>query len=261
MVPADRNISITGHFGAARARLCAMLAAVVITLVASLVHADFSLAMAQQARGAGEQSSGETAEAEPPRRVIIRFLTTSDFPPFNSLDEDGQLSGLNIDLARAICLDLAVTCDIRARPWDELIPAIERGEADAIIAGQAITKAHLAHLDFTLAYFNTPARFASLVGTKLTIGSNGLAGRKVGVARGTAHAAYLKDFFSRAEIVEFATPELVREALQRKELDAIFDDGVSLVFWVNGALSRTCCELSGGPYLNHAISGMVSPLR
>jgi len=187
-------------------------------------------------------------EANAARRVLIRFLTSTDFAPFNAPDEDGQLAGLNVDLARAICLDLSVTCDVRARPWEELIPAIERGEADALIAGHAMTAAHLARLDFTQSYFNLPARFAVVAASKIAIGPEGLSGRRVAVARGTAHAAYLKDFFRRAEVVEFATPELAREALMRKEVEALFDDGVSLAFWVNGALSRTCCELAGGPY-------------
>ena len=44
----------------------------------------------------------------------LRFLTTTDFPPFNFLDGAGRLSGFHIDLARAICaeLDIADKCQI-----------------------------------------------------------------------------------------------------------------------------------------------------
>ena len=59
------------------------------------------------------------AEAAPTRRVVIRFLTDSDFPPFNFYDEDGVLVGFNVDLARAICLELGTSCDIKARPWED----------------------------------------------------------------------------------------------------------------------------------------------
>ena len=38
----------------------------------------------------------------------IRFLTTVDFPPFNNLDQNGRLMGFNIDLANAICRELAL---------------------------------------------------------------------------------------------------------------------------------------------------------
>src|SRR5262249_17731104 len=50
-------------------------------------------------------------------------------------------------------------------------------------------------------------------------------------------------------VVRFDTPELTREALQERKVDAIFDDGISVMLWVNGSLSKDCCELEGGPYL------------
>ncbi|RUX99522.1 transporter substrate-binding domain-containing protein, partial [Mesorhizobium sp. M2A.F.Ca.ET.040.01.1.1] len=52
----------------------------------------------------------------------LRFLTTTDFPPFNFLDGAGRLSGFHIDLARAICAELGVAekCQIQALPWNEL---------------------------------------------------------------------------------------------------------------------------------------------
>ena len=56
----------------------------------------------------------------------LRFLTTTDFPPFNYLDGDGKLSGLHVDLARAICAELAIAdkCQIQALPWGELEAAL-----------------------------------------------------------------------------------------------------------------------------------------
>ena len=70
-------------------------------------------------------------------RQRLKFLTTTDFPPFNFIDRKKRLSGFHIDLARAICeeLDMLAKCQIQALPWDELEKAIEKGEGDAIIAG------------------------------------------------------------------------------------------------------------------------------
>lgn len=36
----------------------------------------------------------------------LRFLTTTDFPPFNFIDRNKRLTGFNVDLARAICQEL-----------------------------------------------------------------------------------------------------------------------------------------------------------
>ena len=45
----------------------------------------------------------------------LRFLTTTDFPPFNYLDRDGRLSGFHIDLVRAICAELGSQRNARSR--------------------------------------------------------------------------------------------------------------------------------------------------
>ena len=102
--------------------------------------------------------------SDPTRRVVVRFLTESDFPPFNFYDEDGVLVGLNVDVARAICLELNTACDIKVRPWGELLLALKRGEADAVIASHAVTPQTLAEVDFTDRYFHMPGRFAGKTG-------------------------------------------------------------------------------------------------
>src|SRR5262245_54345626 len=106
----------------------------------------------QQPAAAAEDPS----EPQPlPRRVAIRFLTDSDYPPFNYYDEDNALTGFNVDVARAICLELAAACDIQTRPWAELLPALQKGETDAVIASHAIGANALKFVDFTDRYYHT----------------------------------------------------------------------------------------------------------
>ena len=59
-------------------------------------------------------------------RQRLKFLTTTDFPPFNFIDRKKRLSGFHVDLARAICseLDMLAKCQIQALPWDELDEAL-----------------------------------------------------------------------------------------------------------------------------------------
>lgn len=192
----------------------------------------------------------EPAAPDLTRRLLVRFVTESDFPPFNFYDEDGVLTGFNVDLARAICLELAATCDIKVRPWNELFVSLRRGEADAAIAGHAVTPNALAEVDFSDRYFHTPGRFAARRdGAKAEITPEGLEGRRLGVAVQTSHEAFLKDFFRNSSIRVFETVDLAREALIKGEIEFLFDDGIGLAFWLNGTLSRQCCELVGGPFL------------
>ena len=195
--------------------------------------------------------SQPVAETPPARRVVVRFITDSDFPPFNFYDEEGVLVGFNIDLARAICLELSTSCDIKARPWEELFAGLKSGEADAVIAAHKVTPGALAGVAFTDRYFHTPGRFAGRKepATDIEITPEGLSGKRIAVAKETAHEAYLKTFFHDSPLAVFENADLAREALLAGKADFIFDDGISLAFWLNGTLSRQCCEMKGGPFL------------
>lgn len=184
-----------------------------------------------------------------PRRATVRFLTDSDYPPFNYYDEDNVLTGFNVDVARGICLELAASCDIQVRPWQELLPALRRGEADAVIASHAISANALKAVDFTDRYYHTPARFAGRRNSgRLEVTPEGLEGKKIAVTKGTAHEAYLRTFFRDSSIRAFETPELARDALITGAVDLLFEDGINLAFWLNGTGSKACCEFKGGPF-------------
>jgi len=196
------------------------------------------------------QPSRQPEATDPPeRRVVLRFVTTNDFPPFNFEDEDGVLTGFNVDLARAICLELNMPCDVSVRPWEQLFGALARRQADAVIAGHIVTASALASVDFTDRYLHTPGRFAGRRGSPdFEITPDGLEGVRIGVARGTTHEAYVQAFFRGSVIESFESQELAREALMQRKVDLIFDDGISLNLWTNGTLSKECCEIKGGPF-------------
>lgn len=190
------------------------------------------------------------------KRVVIRFVTESDYPPFNFYDEDGILAGFNVDVARAICQELDTACDIKVKPWGELFLTLQRGEADAVIAGHTVTPQALAKVDFTDRYFHTPGRFASRrTAKKIDMTPEGLEGKSIGVAKGTSHEAFVKTFFRSSAVKVFENAEQTRDALMRDQIDFIFGDGISLAFWLHGTSSRLCCEMRGGPYLEPKFFG------
>jgi polar amino acid transport system substrate-binding protein len=190
------------------------------------------------------------AGARPERRVVLRFITEGEYPPFNYFDDEGVLTGFNVDLARAICLEVNAACDVQAKPWDELLPALQRGEADGVVAAHVVSAALLKKVDFTDRYFHFPARFAGKRGgPQIEITPDGIDGKKVAVSKDTAHQAYLSTFFRLAQIQVFDTPDLAREALAAGKVDLLFDDAVSLAFWINGTVSKECCIFKGGPFL------------
>ncbi|MBA4790338.1 MAG: transporter substrate-binding domain-containing protein [Rhizobiales bacterium] len=181
--------------------------------------------------------------------TAIRFLTTDDFPPFNFVAADGALMGFNLDLARAICAELSATCTIQAVPFAELLADIEENKGDAAIAGLAASPAARQRADFSERYLGTPARFVARRGSvpaEVTPGK--VADRTVAVVAGTAHEAYLRDFFKEAGIRPYPDAAAAREALRKGEVDLLFGDGISLSLWLNGTGSDNCCVFAGGPF-------------
>lgn len=188
----------------------------------------------------------------------LRFLTTVDFAPFNTLDAEGQLVGLHIDLARDICrqLSLDAVCQVQALPWDELVPALENGQGEAIIAGLTPTAELRERLAFTRPYLKFPARFvaprAALPAEPIY---RSIAGQRVGVVAGSTHEAMLRALFSNAQPVHFGRFEPMMENLQSGEIDAVFADGMQLAFWIDADGSEDCCTFAGGPYLTSDYTG------
>ena len=187
---------------------------------------------------------------------IIRFITDENYPPFGFQTPDGGLTGFNVDLARAICAELDVPCTIQARRFDTITSAIEKGEADAAIASIAISPEARKRVDFTSPYYRTPARFAATLNSApAQMRPSLLQGRTVGVAAGTAHEAYLAQFFPGIKLRPYPNPAALLAGLRSNEVNIIFGDGIALAIWLNGAESGNCCELRDGPFTESAYFG------
>lgn len=190
------------------------------------------------------------------RISVIRFLTETDYPPFNFTGADGNPAGFNVDLARSLCEEIKVTCTIQMRRFDTLLDALTSNRGDAIIASMAATPELRSRVDFTDPYYRAPARFVSRKDAVMPeVRPEYLEGKKVGVVAGSAHEAYLKALFTDAELHSYPNDEAVRAALRRGEVDFIFGDGISLAFWINGTDSGDCCAFSGGPFVESRYFG------
>ena len=190
------------------------------------------------------------------RLTVIRFLTETDYPPFNFTGPDGNPAGFNVDLARALCEEIKVTCTIQMRRFETLLDAVASNRGDAIIASLAVTPELRKRLDFTDPYYRAPARFVSRRDAVMPdVRPEYLEGKKVGVIAGSAHEAYLKAFFTDAELHPYPNDETLRQALRRGEVDFIFGDAISLAFWINGTDSENCCAFSGGPFVESRYFG------
>lgn len=190
-----------------------------------------------------------TEKPDTSRMGVVRFLTEDDYPPFNFKGPNGQVAGFNVDLARALCAELSLVCTIQVRRFNTLLDALDKNQGDALIASIAITPQNRERADFTDRYYRTPARFVArkeILFDQIT--PEAIASRKVAVVAGSAHEAYLRDFFPETVIKSYPNVETAFAALKRAETELFFGDGITIAVWLNGSGSNNCCIFRGGPF-------------
>lgn len=79
--------------------------------------------------------------------------TNADNDAVKIINADGYANGYDVQAARKIAASLGVELEIYAYKWDALIPAVESGTIDCVIAGMSPTAERKAVLDFSDNYY------------------------------------------------------------------------------------------------------------
>lgn len=183
----------------------------------------------------------------------LRFLTVRDFEPFSALDEQGRLTGFQIEVIRALCdvLDIVPRCQVQVLPWNQLSGALARGDGEAIVAGVNVTQDARETLGFTEPYMLFPARFVARDGTEFDPSAPR---ETVAVVSGSAHEAMLKALFPQVKYRPLPSAEEVRKALSSGTSSVAFADGATTAYWLAGD-EGACCRFVGAPYLSEHFLG------
>lgn len=185
----------------------------------------------------------------------LRMGVEGSYPPFSRLDPDGEVRGFDIDIGAALCARLAATCEWVQLPFDGMIPALQAGKIDAVIASMSITEARRKQVAFTEKYYQSPARLLVKRGTRLDPTPAGLAGRRIGVQRGTTHDRFASDRFKAATIVRYNRQDDVFLDLIAGRLDAALCDAVVAGEGFLKSRRGRQFELAGPPFTEPAYFG------
>ena len=163
----------------------------------------------------------------------LRIATTNDYPPFNYVDEAGEIAGFDVDIARALCAELGAECEIVLEKWERLIPELRASSFDAIAASMSITGKRRQLVSFTDRYYSNVVRFVAREGSSFDPAD--AAGKTIGAARATISSDWLE-----ANLAGTATIKLYTEQqglygdLVAGRLDAMFGDGLGSYAWLQG---------------------------
>jgi lysine-arginine-ornithine-binding protein len=194
-----------------------------------------------------------TASAE---MVKVRIGTEGAYPPFNSIDESGNLVGFDIDIANALCEAAEFDCEFVVQDWDGIIDGLNANKYDAIIASMSITDKRKEVVDFTAKYYNTPAKFVANRGGDFDFTEGtGLDGVKIGVQGATIHEDFVRKVWPNAEVVTYATQDEANADLISGRVDLVMADSVALDFGFLQTEAGACCEFAGADYNDPVIHG------
>ena len=162
---------------------------------------------------------------------IVTIGTSADFPPFEYLDDDGNIIGFDIDMTKAILEDLGYTVEVKDITFDSLIPSLQTGKIDVIAAAMTITDKREEQVDFTEPYYE--ADQSVLVINSSTIELNNtidLQNYTVGSQTGSTGAAWVEEHlvyngtmddqnFSRYDTYTLAVLDLINGNIDAVVLD------------------------------------------
>ena len=183
------------------------------------------------------------AGAQDMKKVVIG--TEGAYPPFNNLEADGTLTGFDIDIAKALCEEMKAECTFVTQDWDGIIPALQAGKFDAIIASMSITDERKEKVDFTNKYYNTPPAIAVPKDSDITEATDAaLSGKMLGAQSSTTHSNYAEAKLPSAELKLYPTTDEYKLDLESGRIDAVIDDVVVLSEWVDSD-AGACCKILG----------------
>lgn len=172
------------------------------------------------------------------REGVMRVGMDASWPPFEFVDDDGQIVGLDVDLTRAIGQHLGVEVEFVNVGFDSLYDALYVGRFDAIVSALPYDPLLYGDVAYSISYFN--AGQVLVVRSDETEMSesanqqisevNDLSGKRLGVefaSEGDALARRLQKEIEDLSLENYITPQDMLSALKEGEVEAAIVDAVS----------------------------------
>jgi polar amino acid transport system substrate-binding protein/arginine/ornithine transport system substrate-binding protein len=160
--------------------------------------------------------------------LALNLCVEGAYPPFSETAPDGSIVGFDIDIGQALCAEIGETCTLVKVDWDGMIPALIEKKCDAIVASMSATEERRTAIDFTERYYREPNRFVAAADSGLDDTPEGLAGKLVGVQRGTIHQAYMEAHYPDTELRLYGTQDEMMLDLTSGRIDAVMASGIAL---------------------------------
>ena len=154
----------------------------------------------------------------------IRIGTEGAYEPWNFIDADGKLAGLDIDVLNELCKRASLECTFVQTAWDTIIPNLNAGNYDVIAAGMSITDERKEAVNFTADY-SPPEESGWMMLSSTNFDPSNIKGLKIGTQTGTIQAGYVEENLKDGNTLStFATAPDALADLMAGNIDVILAD-------------------------------------
>ena len=184
-------------------------------LFAVLLSAMLLLAMA----ACGEQPQTPDDTQEP---AVLHMATEGTFPPYEYYD-NGQLVGIDIEVAGAIAEKLGMTLETTDIAFESIIPGVQAGKYDIGMAGVTVSEERLQQVNFSDSYATGVQVVIVKEGGKVQ-SLDDMADAIIGTQSGTTGFIYASDDFGDDHVKSFTKTTDAVEALKNGQVDCVLLD-------------------------------------
>ena len=157
------------------------------------------------ATAANTENEADDELAQIQKNGVLRVGVEGTYPPMTYHDEDGKLTGFDVEVAEKIAEKLGVTAEFTESGWDSLLAGIDSGRLDTVINAVSITDEREIKYDFAGPYFYITQQIVVAADDDSITDMDSLKGKKVANTVTTAYMDILEE--AGAELVPISTAE------------------------------------------------------
>lgn len=150
------------------------------------------------------------------------LATEAGFAPYEYY-QDGEIVGVDIDIAHEIALSLGKELVIKDVSFDFIINEIKSGKSDIGAAGMSITKERLEEVDFSVEYAVSNQVVIVPMGSKIT-SIDQISNQRIAVQLGTVADSYVNENYKDATVIRQKKYLSMVEDLKAGKVDLIIMD-------------------------------------
>lgn len=167
-------------------------------------------------------TAADTADVTDNDGVLV-MGTNAAFPPYEFVDDNGTIVGIDAEIAQAIADKLGMTLEIKDMEFDSLIPAVQGGSIDVALAGMTVNEERLESVNFSESYATGKQVIIVPEGSEIKTVDD-LEGKTIGVQSGTTGDIYCTGDYGQENVKQYPNGSQAVMALNNGQIDCVVID-------------------------------------